>query len=567
MPKTRRHHVNLIFLIAPRNTSIAAWNSGLNSGGWNASFDQNRLALHADGESPDLLRFHRSRPTASIGRHQALEREIRLDYCRQRGIEAVRRASGGGALYLDENQQGISLIFRRPAEWAGLELAQILARVCAALAGGLAHLGISTRFKAPNDLEIDGRKLASAFVAIQGDSLLLHATLLCDADIKTMLKTLRVPTEKLTITGLESARQRLVTLKELLGKLPEDVMLQQALRLGIADALGVDFVDAAAEIVDANGCGNYGTTNETDWSEADDGELKALHKMPGGVLRVRLWLDAEEEQIAKIQFSGDLNLHPSDTLERLERTLAGLPLAEAEAAARAFFAGFSCDLLGFDPEDLCRVLRLTLNKLDQQREFGLSPVQANGLMVLDSGAARDAPAILAQATVMLLPYCAKPAWCEWRHQDDCVECGKCAVGDAYRLARERNMQVTTITDYEHLTATLGQMQSDGVAAYVGACCSQFFIKRHLAFREAGMAAVLMDISGANCYELKQEESAYAGQFQAEAQLDADMLAKVMQHVPAQPDEQPQGEAAAPVTGNGSHRAIPLIPINEARKNA
>jgi len=168
---------------------------------------------------------------------------------------------------------------------------------------------------------------------------------------------------------------------------------------------------------------------------------------------------------------------------------------------------------------------------------------------------------------MLLPYCAKPAWCKWRHEDDCVECGKCEVGDAYRLARERNMQVTTITDYEHLTVTLGQMKSDGVAAYVGACCSQFFIKRHHAFREAGMAAVLMDISGANCYELKQEESAYAGQFQAEARLDADMLAKVMQHVPAQPDEQPQGEAAAPVTGSKVRRVIPLIPINEARKRA
>jgi lipoate-protein ligase A len=129
------------------------------------------------------------------------------------------------------------------------------------------------------------------------------------------------------------------------------------------------------------------------------------------------------------------------------------------------------------------------------------------------------------------------------------------------------MQVTTITNYEHLTATLVQMKSDGVAAYIGACCSQFFIKRHHAFREAEMAAVLMDISGANCYELKQEESAYAGQFQAEASLDADMLAKVMQHVPAQPDEQPQGEAATPITSNGVHRIIPLIPLNETRKRA
>jgi len=512
---------------------VEVWDSKLNDGGSNTAFDHAWLALHADGVRPDLLRFHRSRPTASIGRHQALDREIRLDYCRQHGIEIVRRTSGGGALYLDENQQGISLIFRRPSDWTGLGLAQILARFCAALADGLAHLGIQARFKAPNDLEIDGRKLASAFVAIQGDSLLLHATLLCDADIKTMLEALRVPTEKLTVTGLESARQRLVTLKELLGEVPEDAVLQQALHQGL-ETLNVGWVDSRKpNDIDESWVSPALRSTCIDWSE-DNTALEALHKTPGGVLSVRFWPDAEVKTIARLQFAADLNLHPADMLEHLQRTLIGLPLAQSEPAVRAFFAENCCDLVGFTVDDICRLLQRVLNKLDQQQEMGLSTAQANGLMVLDNGIESNAPTILAQASVMLLPYCAKPAWCQWRHQDDCVECGKCAVGDAYRLARERNMQVTTITGYEHLTATLGQMKSDGVDAYVGACCSQFFIKRHHAFHEAGMAAVLMDISGANCYELKQEEAAYAGRFEAEARLDADTLERVMNRVPFRP---------------------------------
>lgn len=519
---------------------IQVWDNGLNDGAWNAAFDQDWLALHAQGEHPDLLRFHRSRQTASIGRHQALDRELRVDYCRQHGIEIVRRTSGGGALYLDGNQQGVSLIFRRPSDWIGLGLTQILARFCAALADGLARFGVKAAFKAPNDLEIEGRKLASAFIATAGDSLLLHATLLCDADIKTMLEALRAPTEKLTATGLESARQRLVTVRELLGETPPDAVLQKALRQGLENALNVGWTAAEPNDIDESGVSPVLSPTEIGWSEADDCALEALHKTTGGVLRVQLWPDEQQQRVERIRFAGDVHLHPADALERLESSLAGLPLAEAEEGARAFFADFPCDLLGFAPEDLIRVLRLALAKLDQQREFGLSPAQANGLMVLGSETAPETPAILAQASVMLLPYCAKPAWCKWRHENDCVECGKCEVGDAYRLARERNMQVTTITHYEHLTATLTQMKNNGVTAYVGACCSQFFIKRHHAFREAGMAAVLMDISGANCYELKQEESAYAGQFQAEAQLDADMLTKVMQHVPAQPDEQPLG---------------------------
>ena len=548
------------------NNTIQIWNSGLADVGWNAAFDQSWLALHADGKRPDLLRFHRSRPAASIGRHQALDREIRLGYCRQHGIETVRRTSGGGALYLDGNQQGISLIFRRPPDWAGLGLAQILARFCAALADGMAHLGVQARFKAPNDLEIDGRKLASAFVAIQGDSLLLHATLLCDADIKTMLETLRVPTEKLTVTGLESARQRLVTLKELLGEVPEDAVLLQALRQGL-ETIHVGWVRRGFSRRNPTNSNNKSTglsriggvefspaispdgkneeaTSPThiDWS--GDTALEALHKTPGGMLRARFWPDAEEKTIARLQFAGDLNLHPSDRLERLQHTLAGLPLAQAEPAVRAFFAESGCDLAGFTVDDICHLLQRVLNKLDQQREMGLSTAQANSLMVLAHGTENDTPAILAQAAVLLLPYCAKPAWCQWRHQDDCVECGKCAVGDAYRLARERNMQVTTITDYEHLTTTLGQMKADGVAAYVGVCCSQFFIKRHHAFREAGMAAVLMDISGANCYELKQEEAAYAGRFEAEARLDADTLERVMNRVP------PRSQSMAPTAPDG-----------------
>ncbi len=132
---------------------------------------------------------------------------------------------------------------------------------------------------------------------------------------------------------------------------------------------------------------------------------------------------------------------------------------------------------------------------------------------------------------MLIPYCAKPVWCHWRESEECPECGLCEVGEAYRLARERNMQAITITKYEHLVSTLSTMKQQGAKAYVGMCCSNFFIKRHQAFRDAGIPAVLMDIGGANCYELKEESLAYAGQFQAQAELDAPLLQQVMKFVP------------------------------------
>ena len=108
----------------------------------------------------------------------------------------------------------------------------------------------------------------------------------------------------------------------------------------------------------------------------------------------------------------------------------------------------------------------------------------------------------------------------------------CEVGEVYRMARERGLPVTTVGNFEHLRETLAGMADDGVAAYVGMCCSNFFIKREYAFRHAGMPAVLMDISGANCYELGQEELAYRGEFMAEAELNGPVIRKVLPHLPS-----------------------------------
>lgn len=106
-----------------------------------------------------------------------------------------------------------------------------------------------------------------------------------------------------------------------------------------------------------------------------------------------------------------------------------------------------------------------------------------------------------------------------RPTPDCIDCGHCSIGEAYRVARDRGLEVTTILNFEHLGETLADMKARGVEAYVGMCCSDFFVKRHVAFREAGMDGVLIDVVGATCYELKEEHLAYAGTFRAEADLD------------------------------------------------
>ena len=145
---------------------------------------------------------------------------------------------------------------------------------------------------------------------------------------------------------------------------------------------------------------------------------------------------------------------------------------------------------------------------------------------------------------MLLPYCAKPAWCDYRHTDDCGECGGCTVGDLYRIAYERGMIPITITSFEMLRDTLQWCGQNGYT-YIGHCCYEFYEKRYEIFRKAkewGANGVLIDIIGTTCYDLgvEEEEKAYHGEFQVELDLfveDSEKLLAPLKKVEDQHEKQ------------------------------
>ena len=107
--------------------------TGIRDGRRQIAFDQALIDAHKAGCIPDTIRFLRFPPTALIGRHQALSREIKLDHCRAHGIGVVRRITGGGALYFDEGQLGWELVFNRATLGIG-SLTDLAREICEAAA-------------------------------------------------------------------------------------------------------------------------------------------------------------------------------------------------------------------------------------------------------------------------------------------------------------------------------------------------------------------------------------------------------------------------------------------------
>jgi lipoate-protein ligase A len=513
--------------------SLQIVDTGLRSGLENHALDRAWLRGCAAVRRGPTLRFYQSLPTASLGRFQAAPRELRLEVCARRGLEVARRMTGGGALYLDPQQVGFSLVAPESALPGSFCLSSMLASTAAALAQALASLGIAVQTKPPNDLEIDGRKLASVFAIREGGTWLAHATVLLDVGVRAMLEVLRVPTEKLSPDGLAAARDRLTTLAEQPGGTPPLPALQRAIAEAIAEAFCWRPTSPSepypVKVSPALLAHERRTVRLVDWPEPGPGVIEVLAKAGSSTLRLQAEADARTCVFGEVRLAADLHAQPGEALAQLAACLRGRPLEDGVARAARLIEEGAVEVPGLAVEDLTRLARLALDTRRLQNAASLSHAEANAVMI-HSPDGSSAEGILRRATVMLVPYCAKPVWCKWRHRDGCPECGKCEVGDAYRMGRERGMRVVTITKYEHLVETLGELQREG-AAYVGMCCSHFYLKRHRAFTEAGLPAVLMDISGSNCYELQQEAAAYQGRFQAQARLDASLLAKVMRFVP------------------------------------
>lgn len=506
------------------------------------------LSGHAAGTIPDTLLFQRYQPSVLTGRHQVFSKEAREAWCMEKRIAVIRRETAGGALYMDEGQQAFHLVV--PSASLGNSLAERLKKSAAILAAALQGLGVSTSFKAPNDLQVDGRqKVGSVFLAEEDGSALVFGTVIVELDLKSAMQALLVPTEKLTMTGLEHARERMTSLAEQLGMAPSASTLQDAIARSVREAflLPVKVSDEGTITLMPPPADEAAD----DWEPLPD-RFETKDKVPGATLRLILGLSPGNIS-NHVRFSTDGQYSPADTLGRLGQHLTGLPLETLAKNANRFFRAGPVDCAGFEADDVVRLIERAVTKKLMQDELGLSPEQTSGVMLAGKG--RSTSETLEKASVMLVPYCAKPGWCKWRHTIDCVECGQCEVGDAYIMARERNMEVVTITNFEHLSDTLGKMKQAGVESYVGMCCGEFFLKRHHAFRDSGMDAVLLDIEGATCYELKEEHLAYAGAFKAEARLDIDAVSKVMAKVPARPSaERPQFTGLARRPGERKYEA-------------
>lgn len=170
------------------------------------------VAREIEGEAFFVWRVE---PTVIFGRNQVLENEVNLEYCREHGVDIVRRKSGGGCVYSDLGNIMVSYISRRG------DVSEVFDRYMTALTEALRALGVPAEKSGRNDILVEGSKISGNAFHQLPDRSIVHGTLLYSTDLEALTEAIRPPVEKLQRHGVESVRQRVMNLSEYVALMTE----------------------------------------------------------------------------------------------------------------------------------------------------------------------------------------------------------------------------------------------------------------------------------------------------------------------------------------------------------
>lgn len=168
---------------------------------------------------------------------------LNIQGCYNGDIAINRRITGGGTILMGEGQLGVALATSSGYPGIPSHPQEFLETCAQGIREGLRELGIEAHFRLKNDIEVGGRKIAGLGVYQDDqDSLLFHASVLVDFDVRLMLALLNVPAEKLSDKAIASVAERLTTVNKEIGRRITTSEVREKVKQGFAHTFGINFL-------------------------------------------------------------------------------------------------------------------------------------------------------------------------------------------------------------------------------------------------------------------------------------------------------------------------------------
>lgn len=164
----------------------------------------------ARGHRAPTLRFWEwDRAAVILGSFQSVKNEVDIEAAEQLGIETVRRASGGGAMFVEKDTTITYSLYAPVDLVSDMAFADSYAFLDNWVLKALNAIGIEAVYKPLNDITSPKGKIGGAAQKRFGHKTVLHhVTMAYDMDAAKMMQVLRIGREKLSDKGTASAAKR-----------------------------------------------------------------------------------------------------------------------------------------------------------------------------------------------------------------------------------------------------------------------------------------------------------------------------------------------------------------------
>lgn len=240
------------------------------------------------GETDSYLLFYINQPSIIIGRNQNTIEEINTNYVEENNIKVVRRLSGGGAVYHDEQNLNFSFITKDDGDSF-----QNFKKFTQPIVDALNDKGVAAEMQGRNDIVVDGRKISGNAMFSTKGRLFSHGTLMLNSAVEELTKALKVNKLKIESKGIKSVRSRVANINEFL---EEELTIEEFKEMILKHVFDVEDVKDVPEYVltqeDWDNIHEISKNRYQDWQwnygKSPAFNIQESHKFPAGLVDVRL---------------------------------------------------------------------------------------------------------------------------------------------------------------------------------------------------------------------------------------------------------------------------------------
>ncbi len=217
--------------------------TGFLSAAENMAIDRAILVAHSKGHVPPTVRLYGWNPAAiSIGYFQQLTEEVDLTACETEDIDYVRRITGGGAVF-HEDEVTYSFVIQEKHPTISKNILESYKTICQAIMNGLGFLGVNSTYAPINDILVNNKKISGNAQTRKQKTVLQHGTILTDVDVDKMFRLLKVPNEKIKGKMIATVKERVTSLTHELGSDFSFEDVSAALKKGFEKTFDVMFTE------------------------------------------------------------------------------------------------------------------------------------------------------------------------------------------------------------------------------------------------------------------------------------------------------------------------------------